>query len=210
CNQLDRDSLLAFSRNISTPSPLNWSASVDCCLWEGIKCDDNFRVIYLLLPSRGLAGFIFPSLTNLTALSLRDLSQNRLSGNLQDQFFSLLNHQFFSPLLLLRTTISHLITFVQSSTRIPKSQSVNPRPQEPHEMQIETTQTRVQNRVLHSKATYQNRNTCKTPIRSSSFSNLHREFQSHARKPITTEQDHDNHLSHTCSICEIAKLKAEP
>ncbi|KAG2398340.1 hypothetical protein LR48_Vigan635s003700 [Vigna angularis] len=92
CNQLDRDSLLAFSRNISTPSPLNWSASVDCCLWEGIKCDENFRVIHLLLPSRGLAGFIFPSLINLTALSLLDLSQNRLSGNLPDQFFSLLNH----------------------------------------------------------------------------------------------------------------------
>ncbi|KAL9314965.1 hypothetical protein ACSQ67_020417 [Phaseolus vulgaris] len=92
CNQLDRDSLLAFSRNISTPSPLNWSSSVDCCLWEGILCDEDFRVIQLLLPSRGLAGFIFPSLTNLTALSHLDLSHNRLSGNLPNQFFSLLNH----------------------------------------------------------------------------------------------------------------------
>ncbi|QCE13386.1 protein brassinosteroid insensitive 1 [Vigna unguiculata] len=92
CNQLDRDSLFAFSRNISTPSPLNWSASVECCLWEGIHCDDNFRVVHLLLPSRALAGFISPSLTNLTALSRLDLSHNRLSGNLPDQFFSLLNH----------------------------------------------------------------------------------------------------------------------
>ncbi|CAJ1976054.1 unnamed protein product [Sphenostylis stenocarpa] len=92
CNQLDRDSLLAFGRNISTSSPLNWAASVDCCLWEGIECDANFRVLHLLLPSRGLAGFIFPSLSNLTALSRLDLSHNRLSGNLPDQIFSLLNH----------------------------------------------------------------------------------------------------------------------
>ncbi|KAK7285707.1 hypothetical protein RJT34_20485 [Clitoria ternatea] len=96
CNQLDRDSLLAFSRNISTPSPLNWSASVDCCQWEGIACDEDkqngdLRVIHLVLPSRGLTGFIFPSLTNLTALSQLNLSHNRLSGNLPNQFFSLLN-----------------------------------------------------------------------------------------------------------------------
>ncbi|XP_027350337.1 tyrosine-sulfated glycopeptide receptor 1-like [Abrus precatorius] len=92
CNQQDRDSLLAFSANISTPSPLNWSASVDCCTWEGIACDGDLRVIHLLLPSRALSGFIFPSLTNLTALSQLNLSHNSLSGNLPDRFFSLLNH----------------------------------------------------------------------------------------------------------------------
>ena len=97
CNQLDKDSLLAFSRNVSTHPPLNWSASVDCCLWEGILCDEgklngDLRVIHLLLPSRVLTGFISPSLTNLTALSHLNLSHNRLSGNLPNQFFSLLNH----------------------------------------------------------------------------------------------------------------------
>ncbi|KAJ1390783.1 Serine/threonine-protein kinase, active site [Sesbania bispinosa] len=97
CNQLDRDSLLAFSMSISPP--LNWSFSVDCCLWEGILCEEDqhnvngdLRVTRLLLPSRGLTGFIFPSLTNLTALSHLNLSHNRLSGNLPNQFFSLLNH----------------------------------------------------------------------------------------------------------------------
>ncbi|XP_057439732.1 tyrosine-sulfated glycopeptide receptor 1-like [Lotus japonicus] len=93
CNQLDRDSLLAFSMNISPHPPLNWSASVDCCLWEGVVCDDDrLRVIHLLLPSRALIGFISPSLTNLTALSHLNLSNNRLSGHLPTQFFSLLNH----------------------------------------------------------------------------------------------------------------------
>ncbi|XP_028796251.1 tyrosine-sulfated glycopeptide receptor 1-like [Neltuma alba] len=101
CNQLDKESLLAFSSNISTLSshpPLNWSTSVDCCSWEGILCDEgntdngHRRVIGLLLPSRGLAGSISPSLMKLTCLSRLNLSHNRLSGNLPTQFFSLLNH----------------------------------------------------------------------------------------------------------------------
>ncbi|XP_061359238.1 tyrosine-sulfated glycopeptide receptor 1-like [Gastrolobium bilobum] len=95
CNQVDKESLLAFARNISSSasSPLNWSASVDCCLWEGILCDeDKHRVIHLSLPSRGLTGFISSSLTNLTALSHLNLSHNRLSGNLPNHFFSLFNH----------------------------------------------------------------------------------------------------------------------
>ncbi|KAK7349356.1 hypothetical protein VNO77_06665 [Canavalia gladiata] len=96
CNQFDRLSLLAFSESVSTSSPyhsLNWSSSsVDCCSWEGITCDGDLRVTHLLLPSRGLAGFISPSLTNLSALSHLNLSHNRLSGNLQHHFFTLLNH----------------------------------------------------------------------------------------------------------------------
>ncbi|XP_061340905.1 tyrosine-sulfated glycopeptide receptor 1-like [Gastrolobium bilobum] len=95
CNQIEKDSLLAFSSNISTSLPypsLNWSTSADCCLWEGITCDGDLQVTHLLLPSRGLTGFISSSLIGLTSLSHLNLSHNRLSGNLQHQFFSLLNH----------------------------------------------------------------------------------------------------------------------
>ncbi|KAF1891987.1 hypothetical protein Lal_00036338 [Lupinus albus] len=96
CNQVDRDSLLAFSSNISSYPSLNWSVSIDCCLWEGIVCHnikDHLRVVQVLLPFRGLNGFINPfSITNLTALSHLNLSHNQLSGNLPNHFFSLLNH----------------------------------------------------------------------------------------------------------------------
>ncbi|CAL0302207.1 unnamed protein product [Lupinus luteus] len=96
CNQLDKDSLLVFSSNISSYPSLNWSLSIDCCLWEGIVCHnikDHLRVVQLLLPYRGINGFINPfSITNLTALSHLNLSHNRLSGNLPNHFFSLLNH----------------------------------------------------------------------------------------------------------------------
>ncbi|KAK7294555.1 hypothetical protein RJT34_17444 [Clitoria ternatea] len=106
CNQIDRLSLLSFSNNISTSPPfpsLNWSASVDCCRWEGIACDGHLRVTHLWLPYRGLTGFISSSLTNLSSLSHLNLSHNRLSGNLQDQFFSLLNH-----LVVLDLSYNHL------------------------------------------------------------------------------------------------------
>ncbi|KAL5171500.1 Tyrosine-sulfated glycopeptide receptor 1 [Glycine soja] len=95
CDQIDKLSLLAFSGNISTSPPypsLDWSDSLDCCSWEGITCDGDLRVTHLLLPSRGLTGFISPSLTNLSSLSHLNLSHNRLSGTLQHHFFSLLNH----------------------------------------------------------------------------------------------------------------------
>ncbi|KAJ1408338.1 Ribonuclease H domain [Sesbania bispinosa] len=103
CNKNDKDSLLAFSQNITTYPPLNWSSSSDCCHWEGITCDGDSRVTHLLLPSRGLTGFISLSLTSLDSLSHLNLSHNRLTGNLQNQFFSLLNH-----LLVLDLSYNHL------------------------------------------------------------------------------------------------------
>ncbi|KAL5755436.1 hypothetical protein ACOSQ2_020182 [Xanthoceras sorbifolium] len=93
CNPNDRDSLLFLFQNISSSSPLNWSSSVDCCLWEGIDCDDiDGRVTHLQLPSRGLSGSFFSAPSNLTRLYQLDLSHNRLFGPLPTGFFSSLNH----------------------------------------------------------------------------------------------------------------------
>lgn len=90
CDQIDRDSLLTFSLDLS----LNWSSSnsVDCCSWEGVSCDDSHnKVIGINLPNRGLRGKISSSLQNLTFLSHVNLSQNFLSGPLPDALFTALN-----------------------------------------------------------------------------------------------------------------------
>ncbi|KAL0369962.1 UNVERIFIED_CONTAM: Receptor-like protein 3 [Sesamum angustifolium] len=80
CNQIERDSLLSFSHQISTSPPLNWS-STDCCRWEGVACESyGSRVIRLSLPGRALSGTISPFLTNLSFLSDLNLSGNHLSG----------------------------------------------------------------------------------------------------------------------------------
>ncbi|KAL8266918.1 hypothetical protein R6Q59_004262 [Mikania micrantha] len=84
CNPVDKDSLLSLAN--SFPS-LNWSsASVDCCLWDGITCDDKGdRVIGLSIPERGLRGVLPPSsLQNLTSLTFLNLSCNFLSGPLPE------------------------------------------------------------------------------------------------------------------------------
>lgn len=95
CNQLDRDSLLSFSKAISgaTVNNLNWSNSgEDCCLWDGVGCDsNNDRVSTLLLPFRQLRGFIHPSVANLSHLTQLNLSHNWISGPLPDGFFTSLN-----------------------------------------------------------------------------------------------------------------------
>ncbi|KAL0390405.1 UNVERIFIED_CONTAM: Receptor-like kinase TMK4 [Sesamum calycinum] len=80
CNQIERDSLLSFSHQISTSPPLNWS-STDCCRWEGVACESyGSRVTRLSLPGRALSGTITPFLTNLSFLSDLNLSGNHLSG----------------------------------------------------------------------------------------------------------------------------------
>ncbi|KAG7586772.1 Protein kinase domain [Arabidopsis thaliana x Arabidopsis arenosa] len=94
CNLQDRDSLLWFSGNVSSPlSPLHWNSSTDCCSWEGISCDDSpeNRVTSVLLPSRGLSGNLPSSVLDLRRLSRLDLSHNRLSGPLPPDFLSALD-----------------------------------------------------------------------------------------------------------------------
>ncbi|KAK2973192.1 hypothetical protein RJ640_009822 [Escallonia rubra] len=117
CNQIDYDSLLAFSQNISThPStPLSWS-SPDCCHWEGIACGRNSRVTSLELPLRGLSGSISPSLGNLTYLSRLNLSRNSLSGNLPD---ALLSH--FTRLAILDLSFNKLFNERPLSLPLPFS-----------------------------------------------------------------------------------------
>ncbi|KAL8522661.1 hypothetical protein ACS0TY_012702 [Phlomoides rotata] len=91
CNQLDYDSLSSFNLTISSASPLNWSLSLDCCTWEGIRCDPSGRVVALSLPSRRLVGTVSPSIMNLTSLSQLNLFHNHLSGPLPHGFFASLN-----------------------------------------------------------------------------------------------------------------------
>ncbi|OIT05203.1 PREDICTED: tyrosine-sulfated glycopeptide receptor 1 [Nicotiana attenuata] len=114
CNQLDRDSLLSFSVAISSPSPLNWSSSTDCCTWEGVGCDNSGRVISLLLPSRSLLGSIRPSIANLSKLSQLSLSHNRFFGPLPDGFF-----ESFSSLQIIDLSYNRLSGQLPLSDRLP-------------------------------------------------------------------------------------------
>ncbi|XP_048426060.1 receptor-like protein 2 isoform X2 [Pyrus x bretschneideri] len=91
CDLTERSALKSFASALSSPA-LNWTASVDCCQWEGITCNQNGWIIQLRLPSKGHTGGTFSSsLGNLKLLSHLNLSHNLLSGSLEAGMFSSLN-----------------------------------------------------------------------------------------------------------------------
>ncbi|KAF8036766.1 hypothetical protein BT93_C2470 [Corymbia citriodora subsp. variegata] len=93
CDEADADSLLSFASIVSSSPSLNWSNSIDCCLWEGITCNSDLtRVTRLWLPSRGLRGPVAPSLANVNHLTHLNLYRNSLFGSLPPGFFSSLNN----------------------------------------------------------------------------------------------------------------------
>lgn len=93
CDEVDANSLLSFASSMSSSPSLNWSNSIDCCLWEGITCNSDLnRVTRLWLPSRGLHGPVAPSLANVNHLTHLNLSRNSLFGSLPSGFFSSLNN----------------------------------------------------------------------------------------------------------------------
>ncbi|KAJ6347992.1 hypothetical protein OIU76_004479 [Salix suchowensis] len=117
CNQDDQGSLLSFSSYLS--SPLIWDPSTDCCLREGVDCNETVggRVTSLSLPFRDLTGTLSPSLANLTSLAHLNLSHNRPHDHLPVEFFSSL-----SGLQVLDLSYNHLdgeLPSVDTSNLIP-------------------------------------------------------------------------------------------
>ncbi|KAG5248826.1 tyrosine-sulfated glycopeptide receptor [Salix suchowensis] len=69
CNQDDQGSILSFSSYLS--SPLNWDPSTDCCLREGVDCNET-------VGGRVTIEFF----SSLSSLQVLDLSYNHLDGEL--------------------------------------------------------------------------------------------------------------------------------
>ncbi|XP_028768323.1 receptor-like protein EIX2 [Neltuma alba] len=79
CNKNDERLLLIFKQGVVGPNNKlpSWTAKEDCCLWEGVHCDNiTGRVTELSLSGNGLEGEI-----NLCALQLEFLNHLDLSYN---------------------------------------------------------------------------------------------------------------------------------
>nr|AAT39466.1 cf2-like protein [Zea mays] len=74
----------SFSFSYSTTTTLSsWRDGTDCCLWEGVGCDDpsSGNVTILDLHNRGLVSYgLDPAVFSLTSLRRLDLSMNDFSG----------------------------------------------------------------------------------------------------------------------------------
>ncbi|OMO68921.1 hypothetical protein COLO4_29348 [Corchorus olitorius] len=80
-NTLSLDSKVSDSCNSTSPAKTNsWNETTNCCLWEGVTCDnDTAHVIALDLSCSWLVGSLPPNITLVNLVHL-DLSSNTLSG----------------------------------------------------------------------------------------------------------------------------------
>uniref|UniRef100_A0A0E0CFT7 non-specific serine/threonine protein kinase n=1 Tax=Oryza meridionalis TaxID=40149 RepID=A0A0E0CFT7_9ORYZ len=90
CVEQEKSSLLRFIAELSQDGGIAmlWQNGTDCCVWEGITCNEDGAVIEVHLASKGLEGQISPSLGELTSLSRLNLSYNSLSGGLPAELMS--------------------------------------------------------------------------------------------------------------------------
>jgi hypothetical protein len=90
CVEQEKSSLLQFLAELSHDGgiAMSWQNGTNCCVWEGITCNEDGAVIEVRLTSKGLEGQIAPSLGELTSLSRLNLSYNSLSGGLPAELMS--------------------------------------------------------------------------------------------------------------------------
>jgi hypothetical protein len=92
-DETDRLGLLDFKKRISE-DPLqimsSWNDSTHFCNWFGVTCSpSNKRVVVLNLEAQRLAGYITPSMGNLTCLTGINLGNNSIYGEIPQEMGSL-------------------------------------------------------------------------------------------------------------------------
>ncbi|KAH0470912.1 hypothetical protein IEQ34_000635 [Dendrobium chrysotoxum] len=81
CLQIESSALLQLKRGFTYSDLDTWKLSTNCCIWEGVTCDESSgRVIGLDLSNRFIAGMIDPSFFNLTSLRTLNFSNNQFHG----------------------------------------------------------------------------------------------------------------------------------
>ena len=90
CTEQEKASLLKFLTGLSQDGGLaaSWQNGTDCCKWEGITCNMDGTVTDVLLASKGLQGYISPTLGSLAGLLRLNLSNNMLSSGLPQELVS--------------------------------------------------------------------------------------------------------------------------
>ncbi|XP_078161155.1 receptor-like protein 6 [Carex rostrata] len=78
CLSDQRDALIQFKHGFNKKNQLHsWNSSTDCCIWDGIKCDDQTGMVTAIsLADMSISGELNPALFNLSSLQYLDLSFN--------------------------------------------------------------------------------------------------------------------------------------
>ncbi|VAI43980.1 unnamed protein product [Triticum turgidum subsp. durum] len=90
CTEQEKASLLKFLTGLSQDGGLaaSWRNGTDCCTWEGITCSMDGTVTDVSLASKGLQGYISPTVGSLAGLLRLNLSNNMLSSGLPQELVS--------------------------------------------------------------------------------------------------------------------------
>ncbi|XP_078161161.1 receptor-like protein 9DC1 [Carex rostrata] len=78
CLSDQRDALIQFKHGFNNNTQLHsWNSSTDCCIWDGIECDDQTGMVTAInLAAASISGELNPALFNLSSLQYLDLSSN--------------------------------------------------------------------------------------------------------------------------------------
>ncbi|XP_078167949.1 uncharacterized protein LOC144562619 [Carex rostrata] len=77
CLPHQSDALIQLKQGFNTTELHSWNASTDCCIWDGITCDEQTGMVTALdLNYMQISGNINPALFNLSSLQYLDLSSN--------------------------------------------------------------------------------------------------------------------------------------
>ncbi|XP_078167950.1 receptor-like protein 6 [Carex rostrata] len=92
CLPHQSDALIQLKQGFNTTELHSWNASTDCCIWDGITCDEQTGMVTALnLSYMQISGNINPALFNLSSLRYLDLSWNDFHGVPQTGFEQLDN-----------------------------------------------------------------------------------------------------------------------
>jgi Leucine-rich repeat (LRR) protein len=127
CNSADLSSLWSLYDGLVSKSVLDWSfndSSSNCCNWIGVRCDPlspvvGSRVTGIVLPNKGLKGFLSGTFTGFDQLKDIDLSNNSLYGSVPSSLFQL------PELELLDLSLNSFNGAIPSSLSLPSIQVFN-------------------------------------------------------------------------------------
>ncbi|KAG7586042.1 Protein kinase-like domain superfamily [Arabidopsis thaliana x Arabidopsis arenosa] len=85
--------LLSFKQSLQNQSDsvfTNWNSSdSNPCLWQGVTCNDELRVVSIRLPNKRLSGSLHPSIGSLLSLRHVNLRDNKFQGELPVELYGL-------------------------------------------------------------------------------------------------------------------------
>ncbi|XP_078149409.1 uncharacterized protein LOC144544729 isoform X1 [Carex rostrata] len=86
CLPDQHEALIQLKQGFNTIELHSWNASTDCCIWDGITCDEKTGMVTAVnLTDRRISGKLNPALFNLSSLRYLNLARNQFTNHIIPQ-----------------------------------------------------------------------------------------------------------------------------